>query len=98
MEINFIGANVRQGVSERTNKPYTVAEVLYATPDQSGEKRNEDNSVRWVYTAYGCKVRSIPIDPTAIHQFKACKPGSPVNLKLEPQPDNPSRNWVVGVA
>ena len=97
MKVTYLGVNHRQGVSEKTNKPYSVSELVYSTPDESGEKRNDDGSVRWVYTAYGHKTRTLPLDPNAIHGFKGVEPFSQVDLVLEPQPENPSRNQVTGV-
>jgi len=97
MKVTYIGANCRKGVSEKTSKPYEIAELSYAIPDESGQKTNPDGNVVWVYSGYGSRIRTIPINPAHIHNFKDVPTLSEVVLDIEPNPENPSRNWVVGV-
>ena len=97
MQVFYIGANCRQGTSEKTGRPYVIAELSYCVPDESATKQNDDGTVRWVYTGYGSKVRTIPIDPNRIDNFKSVSTCTEVSLQIEPQPDNPSRNWAVGI-
>lgn len=97
MEVLYLGASVRTGTSAKSGRPYSIGEVLYAIPDESREKRNPDNSILWTYTAHGLREMKIDLDPGAINQFKDCKPCSRIVLKIEPVPENPSRNRVIGV-
>jgi hypothetical protein len=98
MEITFIGANCRKGVSEKTGNAYEISELVYAIPDEDGHKRNEDGSTRWVYTGVGFRTLSLPLDPSKVRDFQGCELGKVYPVSLEPQPDNPSRNWVTGLA
>ena len=97
MEVQYVGANCRQGVSEKNGRPYTIAEVLYMIADEHSEKKSEDGNIIWRYTAFGNKVRSLPCDPSKLSAFEKCKPGDLVQVQLEPNPENPTRNFVVGL-
>lgn len=98
MKVSYIGANCRKGTSEKTGRPYEIAELSYAIPDESGTKTAIDsNTVIWVYSGYGMKIRTIPISPANIHNFKEVTPLKEVELIIEPNPENPTRNWVTGV-
>ena len=97
MEIQYVGANCRQGVSEKTGRPYTIAEVLYMIGDDHAEKKSEDGSIIWRYTAFGNKVRSLPVYPSKLSAFEKVKPGDLIQVALEPNPENPTRNFVVGL-
>lgn len=97
MEVQYIGANCRQGVSEKNGRPYTIAEILYMIADEHSEKKSEDGNIIWRYTAFGNKVRSLPLDPSKLSAFDKCKPGDLVQVQLEPNPENPTRNFVVGL-
>ena len=96
MQVTYIGVNHRQGVSEKTGNSYSICELIYAVPDESSQKKNDDGSTRWVYTAYGCKPMTLPCDPGCIHDFKSVQPFDQVVLSLQPNPQNPARNQVVG--
>lgn len=97
MKVFLIGASLRSGISAKNNKPYTIAEVIYAIPDESKTKNDDDGTLRWSYTAYGYKTRTIELASTAIEAFKNVKALDIVDLKVEPMPENPSRNQCVGV-
>ena len=96
MKVNYIGASLRKGVSQKTNRPYEIGEIAYAVPDSSSSKNAEDGSTMWVYTGYGNKVQTIDLNPASIHLFKDCETANQVELVIEPVPENPRRNWVVG--
>ena len=99
MKVNYIGANVRKGVSEKTGNPYTIARVLYSVPAESRRKMDQESG-REVYNfvAHGHQVREIDLDPSKLSRFEAVAPGAEVVLTLEPNPDNPQRNHVTGIA
>lgn len=98
MKVRYIGANCRTGTSEKTGRPYSIAEVSFLVPDSHGEKKAPDGTVIWRYVGHGERVQSVPLDPSKLSDFADVKPGSQVELMLEPVPENPSRNQVVGVA
>ena len=97
MEIQYIGANCRSGVSEKSGRPYTIAELIYMVPDEHGKKESESGQVIWTYTAFGNKVRTLPVDPTKLSAFEKVNAGAMIQVQLEPNPDNPTRNHVVGL-
>ena len=97
MKVTYIGANTRKGVSDKTGNAYEISELSYAVHDESGQKKNPDGSTKWVYVAVGCTVRTLNIDPSAIPSFSDISPFTEVDLKLEPQLNNPARNWVTGI-
>lgn len=98
MKVFYIGASVRQGRSAKDNTPYTIGEIAFAVPDKSSSKSDPDGSPRWNYTAHGHRVQTMQLDPSKLSAFASVKPCSEVNLLVEPIPENPSRNQVVGVA
>jgi len=98
MKINFIGASCRQGVSEKTGNAYTIAELLYMVPDVSKTKKGTDGSTIYTYTAHGCKTLTLPLDPSVLSKFATIKPGTEISVQLEPNPENPTRNRVTGIA
>lgn len=97
MEVQFIGASVRKGTAQKTGRPYTIGELLYMVPDESGTRKDDDGNVIWNYVAHGCKVRKVDIDPSKISVFKDVVPGSKILVQLEPKPENPTENHVVGL-
>jgi hypothetical protein len=97
MKVMYVGANCRQGTSEKNGRPYTIAEVIYTIPAQHAEKKNPDGSLVWRFTAFGNVVRSINLDPQNLSSFEKVQPGTEVDLVLEPDPANPSRNVVTGI-
>lgn len=97
MKVHYIGASVRQGRSAKDNAPYTIGEVTYSMPDKSSSKTDPDGTPRWTYTAHGHRVFTIQLDPAKLSAFAGVKPGTEVELLVEPIPENPSRNQVVGV-
>lgn len=98
MKVLYLGASVRQGISSKNDLPYTIGEVLFAYPDKSGTKTDPDGKQRWSYTAHGLKTTTIPLDPKCLSQFAQVPPATEIDLLVEPIPENPSRNQVVGVA
>ena len=97
MKVHYLGASLREGKSAKDDSPYSIAEVAYATPDDSSLKKDPDGKVRWVYTGYGFRVNTIALDPKCIDKFKDVQAGTEVTLQVEPVPQNPSRNQVIGV-
>jgi hypothetical protein len=98
MKVRYIGANCRVGVSEKTGRPYTIAELTYSVPDQNAVRNNDDGTPRWKYVAHGHRVQTIALDPTVVSKFQPCVPGEEIEVRVEPQPDNPTRTHVVGLA
>lgn len=98
MKVLFCGVNCRTGVSEKTQRSYTIAELLYLVPDQNAEKNHDDGTVIWRYVAFGYKVRTLPVDASCISTFSNCKPLTEIDVRLEPIPEAPSKNQVTGLA
>ena len=97
MKLNYIGASCRTGVSQKTGNPYTIAELLNSIPDENAQKKDESGVLIWNYIGHGSKVRTLPIDPSKLSQFSSLETGVSVDVLLEPQLDNPTKNWVTGV-
>lgn len=97
MKVTILGVNQREGVSAGNGRPYNICVLNYVIPDESGQKKNDDGSIRWTYTGYGLQVRELPLNPSVLHSFADLEFPKQVDLVLEPQPTNPSRNWVNGV-
>jgi hypothetical protein len=99
MQVTYIGVNCRVGVSEKNGRPYKIAELLYAIPSDNGssEKKADDGRTIWTYVEYGNKVRTLDLDPSCISRFAKVTPGDTLDLQLDPIPENPSRNHVVGI-
>jgi hypothetical protein len=91
MEVIFIGANRRHGISKSGN-PYDISKFVYAVPLKEVSREGME------YIGCGGDVREMDIKPEAISAFSSCKIGQTVKVRLEPKPENPNRNWVVGLA
>lgn len=96
MKVIYIGANCRTGRSEKNGRDYQIAILAYLIPDESGQKKSENGNVIWTYEAFGGRVREIPLKPEKLALFQNIKSCSEVDLILEPDPTDPSRNMVVG--
>jgi hypothetical protein len=97
VKIHYIGANCRTGVSEKNGRHYTIAELSYAVPDTDSQKNHDDGSVIWRYVGHGNKVKTINLDPACLSRFADIRPGTEIDVKLEPDPNNPTRNVVTGI-
>lgn len=97
MQVTYIGASCRTGVSQKSGNAYTIAELLYAVPDENAVKKDDNGALIWNYVGHGSKTRTLPIDPSKMSQFSGVKPFEEIVITLEPQPDNPTKNWVVGL-
>ena len=97
MEATFISASRRKGRGKKDDSPYDIAELHYGVPEKSGTKNDDDGKVRWAYEAYGVQVYTMELHPDHISDFAKCKVGQQVNLILEPLPNNPKNNQVVGI-
>jgi hypothetical protein len=91
MEVIFIGANRRHGISKSGNA-YDISKFVYAVPLQPVSREGME------YVGAGGDVRELDLKPDVIDAFRGLKIGQTVKVKLEPKPDSPSRNWVVGLA
>lgn len=69
MKVLYVGANCRTGVSEKTGRAYTIAEVSYLIPDSNARKDTPDGKPIWNYVGFGSAVRSIALDPSKISAF-----------------------------
>ena len=98
MKIVYLGANRRVGVSEKTGNPYDIAELVYTVPDEPSQKVSDDGRTIWNYIGFGHKVRTLPLQSEAIGLFESVVPGKVVEVNLEPNPMNPTRNHVTGLA
>lgn len=98
MKVLYLGASVRQGLSAKNDQPYIIGEVLFAYPDKSSTKTDPDGKQRWVYTAHGYREGKIQLSPSCLSEFADCVPGTELELIVEPIPENPARNQVVGVS
>ena len=96
MIVNYLGASLRKGTSQKTGNPYEIGEIAYSVPDESGSKNDENGKTLWVYTGYGQKPQTIELSPSCIHDFKDVAAPSQITLVIEPKPTNPRHNWVVG--
>jgi hypothetical protein len=97
MEVIFIGASVREGISAKNGRPYEIGEVSYAVPDEPGTKKTDDGKLAWTYSCHGYRVQNIDLSPEKLSAFSQVKPLSTINLDIQPKPSNPRVNWVIGV-
>lgn len=91
MKVLFLSATHRYGTSSKTGNKYDMSRLTYLKPVEPVVKEG------MTYLGYGMESREINLDPTVLNQFQHCTAGSEVDLILEPSPNNPSMNWVIGL-
>lgn len=92
MKVKYLGINHRKGKSRKSGNDYDICELLHVVPT---EGKTTD---AYVYRGTGHEVRTFSANPDAIQEFAGLKPLEEVELRFEPQPDKPMRNWVCGIA
>lgn len=98
MKVLLIGINRRVGVGAESRKPYDICTARYLVPDESGSKNDDKGALLWNYSAKGYRVAEIAASPSALDQYPSGNSVGLVDLIVEPMPQNPARNWVVGFA
>lgn len=91
MNVIFLGAYRRHGVSGKTGKSYDMCKLLVAVPAQS------KTTDQFEYIHHGMNVQELDLSPVALSQFADVKPSQKIDVAVEPKPDNMNRNWVVAV-
>ena len=91
-QMMVIGAFHAAGISKGTQKPYTISKLIYARQIQQVEREGR------TVIGHGMESQEIDLDPQAVTQFAGKKFPALMEVKIECKPDNPQRNWVVGVA
>jgi hypothetical protein len=89
--VKYLGVMRRVGVSKAGNN-YDLCKLFYAVPMES--KKSESNTL----TAYGFEQREIDLDSETIAQFSDIESGTQIDLNMVPNPQNPQRNIVSGLA
>lgn len=95
MNVIYCGVNRRVGISGPDSKnpgnPYDICELTYLVRVKPGKKEG-----KWTFTGHGHVLRSVPCNPDNLDDFAQVGPAEEISLVLQPQPENPERNWVVG--
>jgi len=81
------------GTAKKTGNTYDISKLVY------GVKMKPVQSDTRTVVGFGFETQEIDIQPQAVSQFAAIQDRLPciVDLKIEVQPENPQRNWVVGI-
>ena len=91
MKFYYLNAAARSGKKKADGKPFAFTQVLVAAPL---EEVNEEN---FQQHGHGFDTEAFDLDPKALPMFEGFELGQEIDLKFEPQPKNPRRNWVTGV-
>lgn len=92
MKVTYCGINRRKGVSQKTGNDYDISDLVYLIPFK-GKRTDSYN-----YQGHGHEVKTLSADPACLDDFAAIKLGQEIDVALEPKPENPQHNWVVGLA
>ncbi|WP_051241139.1 hypothetical protein [Vibrio litoralis] len=92
MKVQFFAAYRRSGVSKKNNRAYDFAQLSYAVP------LREINSESFNQSGVGFEIKEIPLANHVINEFDGIELGTPVELKVTPNPEDPTRNICIGLA
>lgn len=91
MKVHFIGVARRYGTSSKTGKQYDMCMLSYAVVI----KPNVTQSMN--YSGFGYEVKEVELDPNAMNHFALCKLGEIVDVVVQPNPSDLTRNIVSGI-
>lgn len=91
MKVIFVNAIEMQGKSKKDGSPYHFATLRYAVPVEPVSREN------LMIRGFGYEVKELSLDPNAVPAFVNVKPFTEVDVRLEPRPQNPNQNQVVGL-
>jgi hypothetical protein len=92
MKLAVLGVSRRHGTGRESGQKYDICELHYCREIRPRKTENYE------FYGYGFTEGTLPCDPDCMKQFDGIAPGTEISVLLEPQPDNPQRNWVTGVA
>ena len=91
MKVHYIGVARRYGTSSKTGKQYDMCMLSYAVPI----KGNVTQSMN--YSGFGYEVKEVDLDPNAMNHFALLKLGEIVDVEVQPNPIDLTRNIVSGI-
>lgn len=91
MKVHYIGVARRYGTSSKTGKQYDMCMLSYAVPI----KGNVTQSMN--YSGFGYEVKEVDLDPNAMNHFALFKLGEIVDVEVQPNPIDLTRNIVSGI-
>lgn len=91
MKVQFLAAYRRSGISKKTNRPYDFSQVEYAMP------LRQVDSETYQQTGVGFEAKTLELANGCIADFNGLALGEQVDLKINPNPEDPSRNMCFGI-
>ena len=95
MKLKVLSVSRRVGVSFKkvaTGTNYDICNLVYMIPIESQKTANSE------FSGYGFETRELPIStPEVMEQFSGLKLPVDVEVDVQPDPRNPSRNVVMGI-
>lgn len=92
MQVIYISASRRHGISAKTGNSYDLCKLCYGVPMESKKTESYD------FIGHGLNTQEIDLDPTSLSDFVDCVPGTPISVSIAPQPSNLTKTWVNGLA
>lgn len=90
MKVMFVGAARRHGTS-KVGKPYDMCMFSYAVPIKPASTATMN------YHGFGYEVKEVDLELSALNQFAMCKFGEMVDVDVQPDPANLTKNIVMGM-
>ncbi|PJG58832.1 hypothetical protein [Aeromonas cavernicola] len=90
MRVIFIGAAHRHGTS-KLGKPYDMCKFTYAIPI------SPVTTATMNYHGFGYEPKEVDLEPSALNKFALCQIGETIDISVEPDPTNLTRNIVTGL-
>jgi hypothetical protein len=91
MKVHFIGVARRHGKSSKTGNPYDMCMLSYAVAIKPATTQN------MTYAGFGYEVKEVDLDANALSQFALCKLGELVDVEVQPNPNDLTKNIVSGI-
>lgn len=91
MKVHFIGVARRYGTSSKTGKQYDMCMLSYAVAIRPNVTQTMN------YSGFGYEVKEVDLDANALNHFAMCKLGELVDVEVQPNPNDLTRNIVSGI-
>ena len=91
MKVQFIGVATIEGITKATKKPFLMHKFTYGVPI------SPISSANFTKSGFGFYPMEVEIEPSCMNQFALCKLGEVVDIEVQPNPADLTKNIVMGM-
>ncbi|WP_429065836.1 hypothetical protein [Aeromonas veronii] len=91
MKVKFVGVATMEGIAKASKKPFCMHKFFYAVSIAPVSSPNFSKS------GFGFEVMEVEIDPGCMSDFALCELGELVDIEVQPNPVDLTKNIVTGI-